>query len=103
MDEHQALLKFLASFARNIDFSKYPVARKQAPAADAKFGIALRGENAVDELDTRPDATGILPAAAAATEPFAKNRTRGNKSAIAFFHTACQGVESGLWPSCKQQ
>jgi len=40
----------------------------------------------MDELDTRPDATGILPDATASTEPFAKNRTRCNQPAIMFLH-----------------
>src|ERR1035438_4141807 len=93
MDEYQALLKFLASFARDFVFGKDPVARKQAPTTDAKFGIALCGENAVDELDAGPDTTGILPTAAASTQPFAKDRSRGNEPAVMFFHPPGQGID----------
>src|SRR5665213_1382757 len=93
MDEYQALLKFLASFTRDFVFGKDPVAWKQAPTADAKFGIALRCENTVDELDAGPDTTGILPAATASTQPFANDRARGNESAVMFFHPAGQGID----------
>jgi hypothetical protein len=51
---------------------------KQAAVADAKLRIALRGANAVDEFDSRPDAAGILPASTAATEPFTENRARSH-------------------------
>jgi hypothetical protein len=100
VNQHQALLKFLASFARNFGFGEDFVIGKQAAAADAELGIALRGANAVDELDARPDAAGILPAAAASTQPFAQDGARGDQPAVMLFHPS--GKER-IWPVARMQ
>ncbi len=41
VNQHQALLKFLAGFARDFGRGKNLVIRQQAPAADAEFRIAF--------------------------------------------------------------
>src|SRR5262249_5894377 len=55
---------------------------KQTAAADAVLGIVFVGRDAVDELDSRPHAARILPAAAGAAEPFAENRPGGDEPAV---------------------
>ncbi len=68
-------------------------ARQQAAAADAEFRIALAGGDAFDQLDARPDAAGILPAAAGAAEPFAEDRARRHQAALVFLQRAGQRVD----------
>ena len=46
------------------------------------FGIVLRRHHAADQLGRRPDATGILPAAAAAAEPFPEDGPRRHQAAF---------------------
>ena len=69
------------------------MARQQAAAADAEFRIALRGRDAVDQLDARPHAAGILPAAAGAAQPFAQNGARGHQAAVGLGQPAGERVD----------
>ena len=55
---------------------------QQAAAADAEFGITLLRRDPVNQLDSRPHAAGILPAAARASQPFAQDGARGHQAAI---------------------
>ena len=67
----------------------------KSPAADAEFGIAfLRRRRALNELHARPDAAGILPAAAGTAEPFAENGAGQHQPAFVLLQWAVQG--SGL-------
>jgi hypothetical protein len=58
------------------------MARQQTTAADAEFRIAFRASDALDQFHPRPDAAGILPAAARAAQPFAQNRAPGHQAAL---------------------
>jgi hypothetical protein len=58
--------------------------RHEPSAADAELRIALLRGHAFDELDPRPDAAGILPAAAGAAEPFPEQRPREHEPALFF-------------------
>ena len=72
-----------------------PVARHQAPAADAELRIALARRHPADQLDPRPDAAGILPAAARAAEPLAEQRPREHDPAFVLLQRAGQ---RRAWP-----
>ena len=52
------------------------MAGQQTPAADAVLGVVRAGKHARDQLDARPDAARILPAAAGAGQPFAQDGPR---------------------------
>ena len=58
------------------------VAGQQAAAADAVFRVVAAGEFALDELHARPDAAGVLPAAAGAAQPLAQDGARGDEAAL---------------------
>ena len=88
VDEHQALLKLLARFRPHLLGAENLMIRQQASAADAEFRIALLGRNPVNKLNARPYPSGILPAAARASQPFAQNGARGHQAAVAFGQAA---------------
>ena len=77
------------NFGRAEDF----VARQQAPAADAEFGIALGRAHAVDQLDAGPHAAGILPAAAGAAQPLAQDGARRHQAPVVLFQAAGERVD----------
>ena len=56
--------------------------RHEPAAADAALRVGFAGEDAGDEFHSGPDAARILPAAAGAAQPFAKNRAREDESAL---------------------
>ena len=64
--------------------------RHEPAAADAKFGVALGGEHAFDQFHARPDAAGILPAAARTAEPFAEDGARQHEPAFVFLERTVQ-------------
>ena len=64
--------------------------RHEPAAADAKFGVALGGEHAFDQFHARPDAAGILPAAARTAEPFAEDGARQHEPAFVFLERTMQ-------------
>ena len=58
---------------------------EQKPAAtDAVLRVALLHGHALDQLDARPGAARVLPAAAGAAEPFAENRAGRDQPALLF-------------------
>ena len=91
--QHQALLQFLARRLRNPVGGEDLVIGQQASAADAELRIALARLHAVDQLDAGPDAAGILPAAAAAAEPFAEDGARRHQAAVVFLERAGERVD----------
>ena len=56
-------------------------------------GIAFAATNAVDELDARPHAAGILPAAAASAQPFTQDGARGDQPAVMLFHPSGERMD----------
>src|SRR5262245_43666533 len=54
--------------------------RHEATAADLEFRVAIGGENAFDEVHSRPHTAGVLPTASGATQPLAENRARESKA-----------------------
>ena len=58
------------------------------------FRIGLPGDGSLDELDTRPDAARILPAAAGATDPLSEDCSCEDDAALAFLELA--GERCGL-------
>ncbi len=92
VDQHQALLEFLARFGGDLVRPEDLVIGQQAAAADAEFGIALPGRHAVNQLDAGPDAAGVLPAAAGAAQPFAQDGARGKQAAVLLLQPAGKGV-----------
>jgi hypothetical protein len=91
--QHQAVFELLARRGRNLRGIEDAVSRQQAAAADAEFGIALTGGHAVDQLDARPDAARILPAAARPADPFAQNGARGHQAPVGFLQAAGERVD----------
>ena len=57
---------------------------QQSAAADAELRVAVGGERPLDQLDPRPDAAGVLPAAAGAAEPLAEDRPRRHQPPLGF-------------------
>ena len=90
--QHQALLELLAGLLRHLGQAEDSVIGQQAAAADAEFGIALLRAHAVNQLDARPHAARILPAAARARQPLAQNRARGHQAPVVLFHAAGERV-----------
>src|SRR6185369_14840704 len=84
MDEHQTILKFLAHGERSLFLFENAMLWHEATSTDTEFGIALGGERAFDEFDSWPHAARILPAAARATEPFAKKSARQHEPSFVF-------------------
>ena len=84
VDEDQAVLQLSRASRRRRRRGQNVVARQQAAPADAVFRIAWPSRDAFDELDARPDAAGILPAAAGAAEPLAQDGARGDEPALGF-------------------
>ena len=83
--QHQTVLQVLRAWpARHRAGPRMLVVGQQAAAADAEFRIALLGRGAVDEFHARPDAAGILPAAARPAEPFAEDRPGRDQPAFVF-------------------
>ena len=85
MHQHETLLKLIAGFRRHFVASKDLMVGKQAAAADAEFRIAFLGQDAVNELDARPYAAGILPTAARAAQPFAQDSARRHQAPVVLF------------------
>ena len=94
MDEDEAVLEALAGFGSDFVGGENAVIGEQAAAADAEFDVAFGGGNAFDELDAGPNATGVLPATAGATEPLAEDRAGCDEAAFWFRERA--GERCGL-------
>ena len=84
MHEHEAFLKLVPCFGATLVLREYCMTRQQTSPAYAVLDITLLRCDAFDELDSGPDATGILPSASRPAEPLAKDRTGGNRAALAF-------------------
>ena len=102
VDEHQSCP---AASARVCGIASSPedvMLRHQATAADAEFRItgpcAMR---ACDQLDARPDAAGILPAAAGAADPFAENRASRHDAAFASCQPPGERARPAPSPACR--
>ncbi len=93
VDQHQAVLEALARFGRNLGAGEDVMAREQAAPADAELGIALGCFDALNQFHPRPEAAGILPAAAGAGQPFAEDGARGNGAAIVLGERAGEAVD----------
>ena len=70
VNQHEAVLQLLAHHGRSLAGVQDVMSGHQLSSTDAAFGIALRSGHAFDEFDARPDAAGILPAAARTAQPF---------------------------------
>jgi hypothetical protein len=69
---------------------EHVMARQQTTAADAEFRVGLRREYSLDHFHPRPDAAGILPAAARSAQPFAQNRPSRHQAALILFERSRQ-------------
>ena len=74
MDQHETLLQRLAGPPPDLGLTIDVMVGQESAAADAELGIAVPGRPAFDHFDARPDAAGVLPAAARAGQPFAEDR-----------------------------
>ncbi len=73
MDEDEAVLQPPPGLRIHLVGGQDAVLGQQAAAADAVLRIALLGDHPLDQLDPRPHAAGILPAAARAPQPLAQD------------------------------
>ncbi len=74
----------LAGLGGNFLVAKDVVLGHEATPGDSVFGVGLPGDFTFDELDAGPDSTGVLPAAAGAADPFAKNGSRKYEASLTF-------------------
>ena len=72
--QHERLLQSGARRGRHAVETQQRVPGQQAAAAEAVLDVARPGGHAFDELDARPEAARVLPAAAGAAEPLAEDR-----------------------------
>ena len=91
MDEDQAFLEGAAGFGRGILVIEDAVLGHEPAAADAEFGVVLRGEDTGNEFHAGPDASAILPATARTAEPFAQDRAGKDESTLAFLECTGEG------------
>src|SRR5690606_30834042 len=77
--EHETLLELRREALRQTVVQEL-VHRQEPAAADPELGIALARELAADQLDARPHAAGVLPAAAGAAEPLTEDRARRDRA-----------------------
>ena len=94
VDEHERVLELLACLGGGVVEAEDTVLRHEATARDFKLGVALAGDDALDELHAGPDAAAVLPAAAGAAEPFAEERAGEDDAALVLLQLA--GERSGL-------
>ena len=84
MHEDKAVLQALARRFQHFVVGDDAMARQQTAATDAEFRVALFGADAFDQFHARPDAAGILPAAARPGQPFAQNGASRHESPLLF-------------------
>ena len=58
--------------------------RHESPTTDTEFRIRLVCHRTLNELDSGPDASGILPPAAGTSQPFSENRSCCHDPTIRF-------------------
>ena len=90
MDQHKAVLKFLACLLCHLFRGEHMMLRHQAAATDPELRIIRTGHTTLNQFYARPDTARILPAAAGSANPFAKNRTSCHDAAIRFFQLTSQ-------------
>ena len=89
VDEDQRVLELLPRGGGGVVVVEDAVGRHQAAAADTEFGVAFAGDRAGDQLHTRPDAAGVLPTTAGASDPFAEQGAGEHDAAFVFGESAC--------------
>ena len=92
VDEHERILEFFSRRGGNAIEAEKGVARQQATATDAVFGVAGLRAGALDEFDARPEAAGILPTAAGAADPFAEDGAGGDDATLGFVARTVEGA-----------
>src|SRR5436190_23229680 len=58
------------------------MSREQTAAADTEFRVAVSGDLAGNQLDSRPHAPGVLPSAARTAEPLAEDRAGRDDTSV---------------------
>ena len=92
-----------ARLRRRVVVVEDAVLRQQPAAADAELRIAFAGEHAFDQLHARPDAAGVLPAAAGAAEPFAEDaRAPATSRRSSSCKRPGERLRPGRWPACRR-
>ena len=92
MDEDQALLQQPPGLGRCVLRTEDAVGRHEPAAADAELRIALAGQDAGDELHSRPDASRVLPASAGASQPLAEERPGEDETPLLLEQRALDGA-----------
>ncbi len=92
--EHEAVLQLVPRLLADFIGPDERMSGQEAPAADTVFGIAFLGGTTGNDLDARPDATGVLPPAAGTAHPFAKDSPGRDDSSVGFHEGT--GQLSGL-------
>ena len=71
MNENQGIGKGLPGRVRDFLLIEDLVLGHKAPAGDSVFWVVFAGKFPFDKFDSWPDAAGVLPTTAGATDPFA--------------------------------
>src|SRR5438309_5056040 len=69
------------------------MSREQAAAADTELRVAVSGDLAGNQLDSRPHAPGVLPSAAGTPEPLAEDRAGRDDTPVILLERPRQGSD----------
>jgi hypothetical protein len=78
VDQDHAAAEALARLRADVVEPQQRVPREQTPMARAELRVARLGHGAFDAFEARPQAAGVLPAAARTAEPLAEDRATGD-------------------------
>ena len=99
MHQHQALLQPPARLRAHLGLGQNAVIRQQPAAADPELRIALCRQHALNQLDPRPNASGVLPASTRPAQPLAENRARRHHTPIRFLERPRQRTSPAPSPA----
>lgn len=92
VDEDEGILEGFAGGVGDLVGTEHLMAREEAAAGDAEFGVGFGGGATGDEFDTGPETAGVLPAATGASEPFAEQGASEHDTSFLFGETSGQGA-----------
>ena len=102
VDQHQALLQLpRVSAGASSRVRGCVCVGSRRPRLTPNSGSPSPARTPVDQLDPRPDAAGVLPAAARAAEPLAEDRARRDQAALVLVRAARSAM--CVWPVARMQ
>ena len=95
VNEDEAVLQTFTSDFGNVIVCEKMVPRHQAAARYSVFRVARLRGHTLDQLDPGPNSAGILPAAAAAAEPFTEQRASEHEASFVLLKRTDQRIGLG--------